>query len=57
MRRLYKMEMAAETYEDAYIEMTEEEAIIVDRVLTELGKRVSGWCGNCWINIKDYIEE
>ena len=25
MRRLYKMEMAAETYEDAYIEMTEEE--------------------------------
>jgi hypothetical protein len=51
------MKMAAETYEDAYIEMTEEEAIIVDRVLTELGKSVSGWCGNCWINIKDYIEE
>lgn len=47
----YKMTRSAEESDFAYIEMTEAEAKVVDRVLTELHLKTSGWCGSCYIDL------
>lgn len=49
-KRLYIMNLSAEQDYSTEIEMTYEEAEIVDRVLKELSKNSTGYCGSCWIN-------
>lgn len=52
-KRLFLMGLYAEDDYSKEIEMTNEEAKIVSRVLDELNKDSKGYCGTCWIeNIK-----
>lgn len=59
--RYYKMGLWAEDCFDTYIQMTQEEALIVNRVLCELEDKYSdsdfSYCGSCSVIIDDYIEK
>lgn len=56
-KRKYYMYQAAEDGFNTYIEMTKEEAEIVNRVLSELGSKNNvSYTGSCGICLDDYIE-
>lgn len=46
------MILSAEDHFSTEIEMTYEEAKIVNRVLSELNSRSEGYCGSCWIDFE-----
>lgn len=50
-KRKFLMTLSAEDIYSKEIEMTYEEAKIVNRVLDELNEDSEGYCGSCWINI------
>lgn len=49
-KSLYKMTLFADEKYSKNIEMTYEEAKIVNRVLTKLNKDKASWCGGCYID-------
>jgi len=51
-KRKYLMGLSAEESYEKEIEMTYEEAKIVDRVLKELNYGAKSWCGRCWIDFE-----
>jgi len=51
-KRLYTMGISAEESHTSEIEMTYEEAEIVNRVLKELQNGKTGYCGTCWIEFE-----
>lgn len=51
-KRKFTMGLSAEEDYTKEIEMTYDEALIVDKVLTELNEDAGGYCGICWINIQ-----
>lgn len=46
----YKVNICADTIFSTYIEMTNDEAESINRVLTELNAKSRGNCGACWID-------
>jgi hypothetical protein len=51
-KRKYLMSLSAEESFETEIEMTYEEAEIVNRVLSELNSQSHGYCGSCWIDFE-----
>jgi len=51
-KKYYTMGLSAEESHYAEIEMTYEEAKIVNRILKELQKDARGYCGSCWIDFE-----